>query len=353
MSKPVIDMKQYHLPHINEKWKQHRVYPIFEDMIYGNIRSYNFDEIKVKACIDFLAIKFKTDKPQLYTHIKKYMTEKTKQAHYIEPIGISLEQAQSTTVSEFKIVLHDVKSYRDLERRLDYLKYYNKSLNIYDLEVLELETALDFYGADPKILVALLKSIRLKGEITNVRFFGKGQSNSYFLNVYDGRKVKRWIEPNSADIYKYLDKGGCPEGSNGNFAINDKSDGRYFHGYHKKVDKNKLLPESQHRPRFEIKLQGHYLNGITLGTLSEALKRSSKELSFTAFKITATPRDFISTLEVKPYGLEYSSYKTKTNLPSYIESYSELNRIKLDAFRNLIKAFNSTKVMKLSCVQKS
>jgi hypothetical protein len=327
-----------------EKYKKHRAYPLLEQWVYSNISRYDFDDIKIKACVDFVTVRFTTNKAYLYSTVKKYLTEKTKTRHYVAPVGLTEDEAKYITACEFDLTLHDVKSYNDLRKRLLPLMHYNPQLNLDDLRIVELETALDFYNAQPELLVALLKSVRLQGDITtNIRLFGKGRNNVQFLKVFDDRKVKRWAQPTVPFVVDYLRCGGCSEGSNGNFAINDKSAHLYYHGYYKMTDAGIFLKDDEKRVRLEAKLQGMYLDGITVGTLSKAIQVVSREMRFTALKPTATIKEMASYLSVEPYGLEDPKRKTKSHLPPFIESYSKLNSIKRDAFRDLTKAFRLPK----------
>lgn len=327
-----------------EKYQKHRAYPLLEQWVKSNISRYDFDDITIRACVDYLTIRFTTDKPYIYSSVKKYLTEQTKTRHYVQPVGLTDDEAKHMAVCEFDLTLHDVKSFRDLKKRLLPLKYYNPQLDLNNLKIIKLETALDFYNAQPELLVALLKSVRLRSEMTtNIRFFGKGKNSVKFLKVFDDRKVRTWIEPKVPLVLNYLRCGGCSNGSNGNFAINDKTADLYHHGYYKMTDRDVTLNADEHRVRFELTMQRTYLEGITVGTVSKAVQTVSREMNFTALKPTATIKEMASYLAVEPYGLEDPKHKTKSHLLPCIESYSKLNSIKRDAFRDLIKAFKMPK----------
>lgn len=327
-----------------EKYQKHRAYLLLEQWVKSNISRYDFDDMIIRACVDYLTVRFTTDKPYIYSSVKKYLTEQTKTRHYVQPVGLTDDEAKHMAVCEFDLTLHDVKSFRNLKKRLLPLKHYNSQLDLNNLKIIKLETALDFYKAQPELLVALLKSVRLRSEITtNIRFFGKGKNNVKFLKVFDDRKVKTWIVPKVPPVLDFLRCGGCNKGSNGNFGINDIGADLYHHGYYKVTDRGYTLNDDQHRVRFEVKIQGVYLEGITVGTVSKAIQTVSKEINFTALKPTATIKEMASYLAVEPYGLQDHKHRTKSGLLPYIESFPRLNGIKRDAFRDLTKSFKPPK----------
>lgn len=332
--------------HLPETYKSRPSYPHLKEWVYGNISSYNFSEMKIRACLDFVKVRFSTSKPYMYSHIKKFMTEKTGELHHIKPVGLSSFEAKTQCASEFDITIQDMKSYKSLYKRLELLRHFNPKIDLNSLQIIQIEVALDFYNAEPTLLIALLKWLRLKQEqTTNVRFFGSTKESVKFLEVYDGRKTKNFMPPTFSHVYDFLMHGGCSNGSNGNFAINDISAAVYYHGYLKTTDRGRPLPRDQWCVRLEVRLQGDELNGIILENINLAIRSAAKYLSFTCFKPynTIPSKQLANCIRVKPLGLENPKNKTRNNLPPFVTSFSKLNSIKMDAFRDLIKAFRIPK----------
>ena len=332
--------------HLPEVYKRNPTYPYLKQWVYGNIASYNFSEMKIRACLDFVKVRFLTSTPYQYSQIKKFLTEKTGQVHHVQPVGLTSQEAKNQCASEFDITIHDIKSYKSLHKRLELLRHFNPTLNVSSLKIIQIEIALDFYKAEPTLLVALLKWLRLKQEhTTHVRFFGSSKESVKFLEVYDGRKVKNLIRPTFDDVYNYLMKGGCSNGSNGNFAINDVTADLYYHGYFKTTDKGQPLPKEQWRVRLEVRLQGKQLENIVVETVNIAIRSACKHLNFTCFRPynTIPTKQLAKYVWVKPFGLENTMYKTRNNLSPFLTSFTELNTLKWNTFRNLIKAFRVPK----------
>jgi hypothetical protein len=307
--------------------------------------------ITVKACLDFIDIKFTTTKPHNRSSIKKYLTEKTEIRHYIKVVDESdviLEDKKKNdstdcTGTTFVIRLHDMENLKTLMKRLSFLKHYNANLNIADLEMIRVERAIDFYGAPHEMRTALFKAVRLS-KAENCRFYNentfplKGKTGGIFSIFNDFNDVR-----DGNTIY-----------------TNNKDSDHLIRLYFKTTDKGQQLDLKDQCLRFEQNYSGNklrILNGgapVRLKDLSNVIKAMSAELKFTKLKDDVFPyfrsgyRDF-----VKPYGLERESvsadkYRVKkrrdkcgneTRLSRYLETHSEFNQVIAKAQHKLAEKF--------------
>ncbi|MFH7767711.1 hypothetical protein [Acinetobacter sp. BSP-28] len=322
-------------------YENERKQTLFDQWIWGNVASYDFKlmEVKIKPCIDFLHVEFETDEPQRYSDIKKYLTQHTKKASYIRP-----HNQQSEMSTRFTVHLYDVINLKDLKARLDPLRHYIKDYDVNRLKVTQMELALDFYNARDDLLIALFKSVLLRENAHNIRLFGKEKKHVRFVKLSEKDKHKKQAPLLHSKFLQIIQHGGCDKGSNSNIGINDREDSIYYHGYLKQTDDGgKVLPEDQHRVRFEINFKETELHGATVGTLAKVIISRAKSFKFTKLKRHLTLKQYASYAFVKPYGLEqqeyYDSNRNKRRLSPLVESYAELNTVVKDHFKNLSNKF--------------
>lgn len=290
-----------------------------ETLIYSTINNYDFRAmgIKVKAQVDFLDLYFEIGKASNRHDIKKFLTEKTRTAHYI-----------SEYRNGFIIRLHDMNSIDQLRRRIQHLNHFQCKEDSF--QIMEIELAIDFYRFKHKALVtALLKSIRLPYTATNFRVF-KNQ-----LGVFNP------IPTMPLTLIRKIQSGY-------NIGINHKDADEYWHLYVKTTDHNKQpLSKSKWRIRAEKNIKYNILSGMDnrLDNLKRILLEGFKGLKFTQLEATA-PQHLKELYRdsVQPFGLEqevrYDRHRHKKALPDYIKSNTDLNQLVSSAVHNLIRNFS-------------
>ncbi|WHP05428.1 hypothetical protein QLH32_15655 [Acinetobacter corruptisaponis] len=311
-----------------------------------NIKYYNRLSMKnagitIKACIDFIDVKFETAKPFNRSVIKKYLTEKTGIRHFIKTVGESddvLRDEESNNLNDnigtaFVIRLHDVKNLKALTERLSILKYYNLSLNVADLEIVRIERAIDFSNAPHFMRIALLKAVQLS-KAENCRFYNK--------SAFFPKKEK------TGGIFSIFNNFNDVRDGN-TIYINNKDDDHYYRIYFKTTDFNKRpLKVEDHRVRFEENYSGSALlqlndgRTVTIRDIETVIKAMSKALIFTRLRDDALPYFKSAYRDIaKPYGLERESvsvdkyrvkkrrdkYGNETRLLKYLETHIEFNQV--------------------------
>lgn len=312
--------------------------------------------IKVEACLDFIDIKFTTTMPQDRSIIKKYLTEKTGIKHFIKVIHEHdevLENDDTSTASgtTFVIRLHDIKSIKNLFKRLNHLKYYNSTLNPEDFEIVGIERAIDFYNASQLMCIALFKAVQLnKAE----------KCRAYNANKIYSEKDKGILKLQIGGIeHLYDDKAASFINCN-TIYINDKNSDYHLRFYFKTTDFNKRqINEKDYRVRFEqfysglelLKLNNNEV--VTVKDLNAVIRKMSSELRFTKLRNDAFPY-FASSFYnfIKPYGLEKPYFlnaagkkikrrknNRSTSMCQYIKSHTEFNQVVRDAQKELAEKF--------------
>lgn len=245
----------------------------------ANLANYDFnntDIIKVKAVIDFVVIQFVTDRAYKQSDLKGALTKVSGHRYFVEQVG---DQT-------FTIRLHDIKSKKDLLKRLQPLLRFNKSVDLLDLHVTCIERAIDFYISDfndeelASFAVALMKSIRLSSNSHNIRLYrSKGETFELNSNKYAPFKHNEFV---------YHLAQGYNIGIN-----NEKLDDLYHHIYIKKTDtvngKFVELSRDQWRVRCELRVRGdRLLSGVdevvAVKDLNKALRSMSRVTKFVTLK---------------------------------------------------------------------
>lgn len=230
-----------------------------ETKIFSNIHSYDFKamNIKLKACVDFIDIYFQVKKQCSRHDIKKYLTEKTKNRHYIKEWG----------KGGYIIRLHDMNSNHLINQRMAHLNHFG--LVKESLAITEVEVALDFYGYKHIALItALLKSLKLPNNVENLRIF-KTQTGVFTPIPSDPIILNSKIQ-------------------NGyNIGINHKLADEYWHLYRKQTDQNgQFLPEPEWRIRVEKNIKVDVLSKMDnrIVNIKRVLLDCFKGIRFTQLK---------------------------------------------------------------------
>lgn len=245
----------------------------------ANLSSYNFKEspsLKIKATIDFIDIRFTTDKEYNRSDLKGMLTKISGYRHYVKQVD----------AKTFEVRLHDVKNKKDLLKRLKPLARFNSVIDPSDFPITCIERAIDFYAEDfddeslASLVIALFKSLRLSSD-----------SHSARLYRTEGETFKLVSDQNAPlthnDFVYHLMRGY-------NIGVNDeKSDELYHHIYIKKTDtidgKLTSLPREQWRVRCELRVRGDLLlnesnEAVTLKDLKKALRAMSSVTKFVTLK---------------------------------------------------------------------
>lgn len=314
-------------------------------------------KITVKACLDFIDIKFTTTSLQDRSNIKKYLTEKTGVKHFIKVIHENddvlenqdrNDSSKNKTGKTFVIRLHDIERMDQLMSRLSFLKHYNSSL---DIEVVRIERAIDFKNTPQEMRIALFKAVKLS-KADNCR--------SYNPNKITFPRGKGKLKIGGVE-HLYDDCSASFLSCN-TIYINDRNETYCLRIYFKTTDSNgKPLKPEDYRVRLEQTYAGNDLlklnnnKTVMINDLENVINEMSKAkaLSFTRLRNDAFPY-FICAYEkfIQPYGLEKTHTISKSGkkvkhrrnnrsagLCRYLEAHTEFNQIVKDAQKELVKKF--------------
>lgn len=291
--------------------------------IYSDIHSYELQpmQIKVETVIDFLDLKFEVTKPSTRSLIKKYLSEKTGTRYYIADNERDIMQDGRV----FTIRVHDIKTKKDLHKIITCLAHYG--VRFENIKVQRIEVAIDFYGAKSKaLLIALFKSLSYVEHSRNERIYKKDIGR--FISIPD-QPVR---------LLGKLENGYC-------IGVNQKDSLIYYRLYNKMTDKQRSLPEHEHRLRAEVNCAVSALvTDDSLSNLSEIIRCAFCQMKFTKLNRNASAEDKkLYRNSIAMFGLRqeqyYSKSRHKRELEESVTKNGELNKIISKKVSNLKRNF--------------
>ena len=293
----------------------------------SSIENYNFksDITKVECLIDFIDIRFSTAKHYERSDLKTLITKILGHEHYIKKIQDNI----------FSIRFHDVKSYKDLFKRLNKILHLTALKDVKDITIDMIELSTDFYldhfddETAAALATALFKSIRIPHDSKNVRLY-RMSGETFRLDCA------------STDITPFSNKDFIYHLSHGfNIGIGDQSKS-YRHIYVKKTDTidgiHTQLQQQQQRVRCEWRVDSETMNTllntniVNLSQLKKLITRMSSETKFTKFSGNIHPcakyafEHFPRTLGRERAEFNAKRY-SKPQLSKSVETFATINQI--------------------------
>jgi hypothetical protein len=287
-----------------------------------------YSNIKVMACIDWVEVQIQTVKPTNFTTIRKRLEAPYVVALDDEHKPLPIHKSNSAA-SVFKLRVHDVKNWQQLSTDL------NSLLNTNELadcpKVLGVEVAIDAWskGATREDLIHQTRDF--------FRFLSAPRSKNQ--RMFAGPKVKPTGIPSKPEMLSRIAQG------HPMYIGSQSGDGVSYRIYFKQVDKDKPLPQAEHRARIEVTLAG---DALPFQSLDEASQRSIASLkqyfSFRQIKTSAYERMPEMGKHFLDEVIKMPGERMKGRIKYFpmTEADIELNQRIYDALRELNRKLNSS-----------
>jgi len=280
----------------------------------------DYGTFKIRAVVDFIELEVTTSETHHYRDVRASFGINRFDRPYAEPIGPDYPEGKEIS-NMFKVRLYDVERSKDLMTTVNGAGY---KLNA-KTKIVAVEIAIDFYNAPSGLVSHLFKNVKLCSNNTRIYHRNKGSPKAV---------------PNDLDLYI---KNGWQIG------IGNTNDKVYQHAYYKTHDRNELLPNARHRPRFETRLSDDCLPYQTLEDWQSAkFGKLAKHFRFTKPKENITSEDETRIL-ARELMIEYDRNPRKRKTDPRREADSLLNRRVENALRQLSDRWTSERKKGAPC----